>query len=82
MQCLPLALYEGNEDGRTLVFPHHENETAQASCCWYEPLANYWMHAGMLRVEGEKMSKSLGNFYSLKEVLVSSSFPVGSSSAS
>ena len=62
----PIDIHGGGAD---LVFPHHENETAQASCCWHEPLANYWMHAGMLRVEGEKMSKSLGNFYTLKEVL-------------
>jgi cysteinyl-tRNA synthetase len=38
-------------------------------CAWHEPLANLWMHTGMLRVDGEKMSKSLGNFYTLKEVL-------------
>ena len=62
----PIDIHGGGAD---LIFPHHENETAQAWCAWHAPLANYWMHAGMLRVEGEKMSKSLGNFYTLKEVL-------------
>ncbi len=62
----PIDIHGGGAD---LVFPHHENETAQAMCAWHEPLANLWMHTGMLRVNGEKMSKSLGNFYTLKEVL-------------
>lgn len=62
----PIDIHGGGQD---LMFPHHENENAQASCAWDKPLANYWMHAGMLRVDGEKMSKSLGNFYTLKEVL-------------
>ena len=62
----PIDIHGGGTD---LVFPHHENETAQAMCAWHEPLANLWMHTGMLRVDGEKMSKSLGNFYTLKEVL-------------
>ena len=62
----PIDIHGGGSD---LVFPHHENETAQAMCAWGAPLANIWMHTGMLRVEGEKMSKSLGNFFTLKEVL-------------
>lgn len=62
----PIDIHGGGAD---LVFPHHENETAQAMCAWHTPLANVWMHAGMLRVEGDKMSKSLGNFFTLKEVL-------------
>jgi cysteinyl-tRNA synthetase len=62
----PIDIHGGGSD---LVFPHHENEAAQARGCWHEPLANVWMHSGMLRVDGEKMSKSLGNFYTLKEVL-------------
>ena len=62
----PIDIHGGGSD---LIFPHHENETAQAMCAWHEPLANVWMHTGMLRVEGEKMSKSLGNFFTLKEVL-------------
>ena len=59
----------GKGRGQDLQFPHHENEYAQAMCCWHEPLANVWMHSGMLLINGEKMSKSLGNFYTLKEVL-------------
>lgn len=62
----PIDIHGGGQD---LIFPHHENETAQARCAWHTPLARLWMHAGMLRVDGEKMSKSLGNFYTLKEVL-------------
>ena len=58
----PIDIHGGGSD---LVFPHHENETAQASCAWHAPLANYWMHTGMLRVDGEKMSKSLGNVLSI-----------------
>lgn len=50
----PIDIHGGGSD---LVFPHHENETAQALCAWHTPLANVWMHTGMLRVEGEKMSR-------------------------
>ncbi len=62
----PIDIHGGGQD---LVFPHHENETAQAMCAWDHALANYWMHTGMLRVNGDKMSKSLGNFFTLKEIL-------------
>lgn len=62
----PIEIHGGGQD---LQFPHHENEYAQACCCWHEPLANVWMHTGMLLIDGEKMSKSLGNFFTLKEVL-------------
>jgi cysteinyl-tRNA synthetase len=62
----PIDIHGGGQD---LVFPHHENETAQATCAWDAALANYWMHTGMLRVNGDKMSKSLGNFFTLKEIL-------------
>jgi cysteinyl-tRNA synthetase len=54
--------------GNDLIFPHHENEILQTEACTGEPLANYWMHNGMLQVKGEKMSKSLGNFFRVKEV--------------
>ena len=56
--------------GSDLIFPHHENECAQ-SCCAFEgtKFAHYWVHAGMLMVDGVKMSKSLGNFYILDDVL-------------
>lgn len=54
--------------GNDLIFPHHENEILQTEACTGEPLANYWMHNGMLQVKGEKMSKSLGNFFRVKDV--------------
>ena len=62
----PIDIHGGGSD---LAFPHHENECAQATCCWHQGFANTWMHTGMLLVDGEKMSKSLGNFFTLKEVL-------------
>ncbi len=62
----PIDIHGGGSD---LAFPHHENECAQATCCWHEGFANTWMHTGMLLVDGEKMSKSLGNFFTLEEVL-------------
>ncbi len=56
--------------GLDLIFPHHENEIAQSRCAHDgAPLANYWMHNGYLTVEGEKMSKSLGNFVTVHELL-------------
>jgi cysteinyl-tRNA synthetase len=55
--------------GIDLVFPHHENEIAQSRCALHTPvMANYWMHNGFLQVEGEKMSKSLGNFVTIREL--------------
>ena len=54
--------------GNDLIFPHHENEILQTEAVTGEPLANYWMHNGMLQVKGEKMSKSLGNFFRVKDV--------------
>jgi cysteinyl-tRNA synthetase len=56
--------------GIDLVFPHHENELAQSTCAFgHDVMANTWMHNGFLQVEGEKMSKSLGNFVTINEVL-------------
>ncbi|MDZ4122476.1 MAG: cysteine--tRNA ligase, partial [Candidatus Cloacimonadaceae bacterium] len=55
--------------GVDLVFPHHENEMAQALAITGKPLANYWMHNGFLNIEGEKMSKSLKNFYTARDIL-------------
>jgi cysteinyl-tRNA synthetase len=56
--------------GIDLVFPHHENEIAQSRCAFQTGvMANYWMHNGFLQVEGEKMSKSLGNFVTIHELL-------------
>lgn len=63
---LPFDIHGGGAD---LVFPHHENEIAQAECAWHKGFANYWMHSGMLRVNNEKMSKSLGNFLMLDDIL-------------
>ena len=55
--------------GQDLQFPHHENEIAQSVCSTGGKLANIWMHNGFVRVDEEKMSKSLGNFFTIKEVL-------------
>ncbi|MBI2236208.1 MAG: cysteine--tRNA ligase [Magnetospirillum sp.] len=55
--------------GQDLVFPHHENEIAQSTCANGKPFARYWLHNGYLMVEGEKMSKSLGNFFTVRELL-------------
>ncbi len=55
--------------GQDLQFPHHENEIAQSVCSTGEEFANVWMHNGFVRVDEEKMSKSLGNFFTLREVL-------------
>ena len=55
--------------GIDLVFPHHENEIAQAEASNNQKLANYWMHNGYLNIEGEKMSKSLNNFFTTRDVL-------------
>ncbi len=55
--------------GSDLIFPHHENEVAQSCCAYDTPYVNYWVHAGMVQVDSEKMSKSLGNFFTLRDVL-------------
>src|SRR6185295_8368083 len=56
--------------GIDLVFPHHENEIAQSCCAFHtKVMANVWMHNGFLQVEGEKMSKSVGNFVIIRDVL-------------
>ncbi len=55
--------------GGDLVFPHHENEIAQSEAATGHPLAKYWMHNGMVNVGGEKMSKSLGNFTTIRQLL-------------
>jgi cysteinyl-tRNA synthetase len=55
--------------GQDLQFPHHENEIAQSEGANREPFVNYWMHNGFVRVENEKMSKSLGNFFTVRTVL-------------
>ena len=60
-------LHAGGED---LIFPHHENEIAQSEALTGKPFAHFWFHARFLLVEGEKMSKSLGNFYTLRDLVL------------
>ena len=55
--------------GSDLTFPHHENEIAQSCCAFDTPYVNYWLHTGMVQVDNEKMSKSLNNFFTVREVL-------------
>ena len=55
--------------GMDLTFPHHENEIAQSECATGEHYVNYWMHCGFVRIDDEKMSKSLNNFFTIREVL-------------
>lgn len=55
--------------GWDLQFPHHENEIAQSEGAWGEPFVNYWMHTAFLNMDSEKMSKSLGNFFTAREIL-------------
>lgn len=54
--------------GQDLIFPHHENEIAQSECCNGVPFANYWMHNGYINVDNRKMSKSLNNFFTVRDV--------------
>jgi cysteinyl-tRNA synthetase len=61
--------------GSDLIFPHHENEIAQSEAATGRPLARYWMHNGMVNVGGEKMSKSLGNFTTIRQLLDSPQGP-------
>src|SRR5579885_3470684 len=60
-------LHTGDED---LVFPHHENEIAQSESATGKPFAHFWFHARFLLVEGEKMSKSLGNFFTVRDLIL------------
>ena len=60
-----IDLHSGGED---LIFPHHENEIAQSECCNGAEFARFWMHNGFINVDNTKMSKSLGNFFSVREV--------------
>lgn len=54
--------------GQDLIFPHHENEIAQSECCNGVPFAHYWMHNGYINIDNKKMSKSLGNFFTVRDV--------------
>jgi cysteinyl-tRNA synthetase len=63
-------IFDIHGGGLDLIFPHHENEIAQSRCAHGTAvMANTWMHNGFLQVEGEKMSKSLGNFFTIRELL-------------
>jgi cysteinyl-tRNA synthetase len=63
------AHFDIHGGGQDLQFPHHENEIAQSEAANSCQMANYWMHNGFVRVDDEKMSKSLGNFFTIREVL-------------
>ena len=63
---LPLDIHGGGQD---LIFPHHENEIAQTEAASGGPLATYWLHNGFVQINQEKMSKSLGNFFTIRDIL-------------
>jgi len=63
---LPFDIHGGGQD---LIFPHHEDEIAQSEAAYEKRVANYWVHNGMVNIEGIKMSKSLGNFKTIEELL-------------
>ncbi|MEM6160655.1 cysteine--tRNA ligase [Erwinia sp. P6884] len=70
MNCKQLGEhFDIHGGGSDLMFPHHENEIAQSSCAHDGPYVNYWMHSGMVMVDREKMSKSLDNFFTVRDVL-------------
>lgn len=75
IECSAMSLkYLGTEfdihgGGQDLIFPHHENEIAQSECLTGKTMAKYWMHNGFITINKEKMSKSLGNFFLLREIL-------------
>ena len=60
-----IDIHAGGED---LIFPHHENEIAQSECCNDHDFAHYWLHNGFLNINNQKMSKSLGNFFTVREI--------------
>ncbi|WP_147818962.1 cysteine--tRNA ligase [Salidesulfovibrio onnuriiensis] len=63
---LPLDIHGGGQD---LAFPHHENEIAQSEAATGKPFANFWVHNGFVQINSEKMSKSLGNFFTIRDIL-------------
>ncbi|CAI0902049.1 Cysteine--tRNA ligase [Serratia proteamaculans] len=70
MNCKQLGThFDIHGGGSDLMFPHHENEIAQSSCAHDGPYVNYWMHSGMVMIDKEKMSKSLNNFFTIRDVL-------------
>jgi cysteinyl-tRNA synthetase len=70
MSCAHLGEhFDIHGGGQDLQFPHHENEIAQSEGAFGVPMVNYWVHNGFVRVDNEKMSKSLGNFFTIRDVL-------------
>jgi len=70
MNCKQLGNhFDIHGGGSDLMFPHHENEIAQSTCAHDGEYVNYWMHSGMVMIDREKMSKSLGNFFTVRDVL-------------
>lgn len=70
MNCKQLGShFDIHGGGSDLMFPHHENEIAQSTCAHDGAYVNYWMHSGMVMIDREKMSKSLGNFFTIRDVL-------------
>ncbi len=70
MSCATLGeRFDIHGGGQDLQFPHHENEIAQSEGAFGGPMVNYWIHNGFVRVDNEKMSKSLGNFFTIRDVL-------------
>ncbi len=63
------SVFDIHGGGKDLIFPHHENEIAQSEACTGKTHVNYWMHNGFVNIDNEKMSKSLGNFFTIREVL-------------
>ncbi|MHB8771897.1 MAG: cysteine--tRNA ligase [Syntrophales bacterium] len=68
-QCYLGDSFDIHGGGEDLVFPHHDNEIAQSEAATGKPLARYWLHNGFVRVNSEKMSKSLGNFFTIRAIL-------------
>lgn len=69
MKHLKTQTLDIHAGGRDLIFPHHENEVAQSEAFTGKPFAKYWIHHGLLTINGQKMSKSLGNFITIKDAL-------------
>ena len=67
--CILGKTFDIHAGGSDLIFPHHENERAQSEARYGKPFARYWMHNGMMRFAGSKMSKSMGNFITIKEAV-------------
>jgi cysteinyl-tRNA synthetase len=69
MKCAKVQTLDIHAGGRDLIFPHHENEVAQSEALTGKPFAKYWIHHGLLTINSQKMSKSLGNFITVQDAL-------------